>query len=189
MVKVWNHSGGFAANDHSNGSLTVNARTLIMDGSSLGSPREQAKPAAAHPPAMPPHKVPAAVVSPPKEIPGWALVVRYLSQRGGSQREEVLYSEVCQLTFALQKQGYFVDLDFKTVADKVIYSSKLEEALRTCQSAGAIREKHGSIIYELTELGQEAVKRRESPVNDLVPKVAFEAIDAACAALPKPATK
>ena len=102
-----------------------------------------------------------------QELPAWAVVLAYLHSKG-PRSEEVLYADLRRIVAALEDRNVFVDLDFKTVAQDVIYSEKLEDALQTCESAGLVREREGSIIYELTAFGIADMGNHKSPLNELI---------------------
>jgi len=107
-------------------------------------------------------------------FPSHALIAAYLNKIKSIEREN-LKNELMRLSMKLSDDNIIVPLDFQPYGDG-LYSEIFDRDMMFLFSAGVIREKKGSIIYEITEKGEKLIKERDLIYKN-IPPVAIEKVE------------
>ncbi len=107
-------------------------------------------------------------------FPSHTLIAAYLNKVKSIEREELKVG-LLKLSVELSKYNITVPLDFQPYGD-TFYSEIFDRDVMFLSSAGIICEKRGSIIYEITERGENLFEKRDLIYKN-VPPIAIEKVD------------
>lgn len=107
-------------------------------------------------------------------FPSHMLIAEYLNKVKSCEREQMKV-ELIALCEGMFQNNIVVPLDFEPYGE-TFYSEIFDRDIMFLSSVGAIHEKKGSIVYEITPKGEKLLENRDTNYKN-VPSVAIEALD------------
>jgi hypothetical protein len=102
-------------------------------------------------------------------FPSHMVIIEYLNKIQSREREK-LKRDLLKLRSDLFKENIILPLDFQPYGKK-LYSEGFNHDISYLNSAGGIKEKPGSIIYQITKRGKEMQKERSKQYENIPPEI------------------
>ncbi len=107
-------------------------------------------------------------------FPSHMLIAEYLNKVKSREREQMKV-ELRALCERMSQNNIVVPFDFEPYGD-TFYSEIFDRDIMFLSSAGLLREKKGSIIYEITERGEKLLESRDMNYKNVC-SIALETLD------------